>query len=146
MPTTKHLVVASVTAATVAITGAGAAIATTSSSSHTLSFTSKQTAATTHFGPRFVNADKDVKGGHVIGDDVLSAKVTYTKTVHSIAGSIAIALNGGEIYATITGNPDTNKLAGKLTGGAGRYKGVSGTISGSPVGKSGAELIVVKYH
>jgi hypothetical protein len=147
MPKTKHLVVASLAAGTVAITGAGAALAATSSSTHTLSFVSNQTSATMHFGPHFVNADKDVKGGHVIGDDVLSAKVTYTKKVHSITGSIAIALNGGEIYATITGNPDTNKLSGTLTGGAGKYAGISGTISGNAVGKDGAgEHLVVKYH
>lgn len=146
MPTTKQLVVTSLAAGTVAITGAGAAIAATSAKTHTLSFTSKQTSATTQFGAHFVNADKDVKGGHVIGDDVLSAKVTYTKKVHSIRGSIAIALNGGEIYATITGNPDTDQLAGRLTGGAGKYKGVSGTISGKAVGTNGAERLVVKYH
>jgi hypothetical protein len=146
MPTTKQLVVASLAAGTVAITGTGAAIAATSSHDHTLSFTSKQTSATTHFGAHFVNADKDIKGGHVIGDDVLSAKVTFTKKVHSITGSIAIALKGGEIYAKITGNPDTNNLAGKLTGGAGKYKGISGTISGKPIGKHGAEHLVVKYH
>jgi hypothetical protein len=146
MPTTKHLVVASLAAGTVAITGTGAAIAATSSHAHTLSFTSKQTSATTQFGAHFVNADRDVRGGHVIGDDVLSGKVTYTKKVHSITGSIAIALDGGEIYARITGNPDTNKLAGKLIGGTGKYNGISGTVSGKPVGKDGAEHLVVKYH
>jgi hypothetical protein len=147
MRTTQQIIAATLTAGTVAIVGAGAAIATTSASStHTLKLISKTTSMT-QFGPSFVSADKDFKGGRVVGADVLSGKVTFTKKVHSITGSIAIALKGGELYATFTGNPDTNSLTGKLTGGAGKFKGVSGTISGKAVkGSSTEDQLVVKYH
>jgi hypothetical protein len=147
MRTKQQVIVATLAASTVALAGAGAAVATTSaSSSHTLKLTSKTTSMS-QFGPDFVSADKDLAGGHVVGADVLSGKVTYTKKTHSITGSIAIALKGGELYATVTGNPDTNALTGKLTGGAGKYKGVSGTISGKAVkGSNTEDQLVVKYH
>ncbi len=147
MRATQHIVVVALAAGTTAIIGTGAAIAaTTSSSAHTLRFTSTTT-STTQFGPRFVSADKDVKDRHVIGNDVLSAEVTYTAKVHSIKGALAVALKGGEIYAAITGNPDTNKLSGHLSGGSGQYKGISGTISGKPVkGSNNEERLVIRYH
>lgn len=147
MRTHQQIIAATLTAGTVAVAGVGAAIAATSASStHTLKLTSKTTSMS-QFGPEFVSADKDLSGGHVVGADVLSGKVTYTKKVHSITGSIAIALKGGELYATITGNPETNALTGKLTGGAGKYKGVSGTISGKAVkGSSTEDRLIVKYH
>jgi hypothetical protein len=145
MPTTKQLVVASLTAGTVAITGAGAAIATTSSSSHTLSFTSKATSTTAHFGRQFVNTDKEVKGSHTIGDDVVSGIVN--PKAQTISGTVAIALKGGLIYARFTGNFANGALSGKITGGAGKFKGVAGTINGTPVGSSGnTEHLVVTYH
>jgi hypothetical protein len=147
MRTKQQVIVATLAASTVALAGAGAAFATTSASrTHTLKLTSKTTSMS-QFGPDFVSADKDLRGGHVVGADVLSGKVTYNKKTHSITGSIAIALKGGELYATVTGNPDTGALTGKLTGGAGKYKGVSGTISGNPVkGSSSEDLLIVKYR
>jgi hypothetical protein len=147
MRTNRQIIAATITAGTVAIVGGGAAFAATSaSSSHTLKLTSKTTSMR-QFGPDFVSADKDIKAGHVVGADVISGKVTYTKKVHSITGSIAVALKSGELYATFTGNPDTNALAGTLTGGTGRYKGVSGTISGKAVkGSSTEDKLVIKYH
>jgi hypothetical protein len=145
MPTTKHLVVASLAAGTVAIAGAGTAIATTSSNSHTLSFTSKATGQTTHFGRRYVNTDKEIKGGHTIGNDVVSGIVN--PKAQTISGTVAIALKGGLIYARFTGNFTNGALTGKLTGGAGKFKGIAGTINGTAVGSSGnTEDLVVKYH
>jgi hypothetical protein len=145
MSTTKHLVVASLAAGTVALTGAGAAIAATSSSEHTLSFTSEATGTTTHFGRQFVNTDKEVKGGHTIGDDVVSG--TVHPKANTISGTVAVALKGGQIYARFTGNLMNGKLAGKITGGAGKFKGIAGTITGTPVGNSGNdEHLVVRYH
>jgi hypothetical protein len=145
MPTTKYLLVASLTAGTIAITGASAAVATTSSTRHTLSFTSKATGTTTHFGRQFVNTDKEVKGGHTIGDDVVSGTV-HPKS-QTISGTVAIALKGGQIYARFTGNLMNGKLTGKITSGAGKFNGITGTITGTPVGNSGNdEHLAVKYH
>jgi hypothetical protein len=145
MPTTKHLVVASLAAGTVAIAGAGTAIATTSASSHTLSFTSKGTGQTTHFGRQYVNTDKEIKGGHTIGDDVVSGIVN--PKAQTISGTVAIALKGGQIYARFTGNLANSTLTGKVTGGAGKFKGIAGTINGTAVGSSGNdENLVIKYH
>ena len=147
MRATPYVLGVALAAGVVALASTGAALAATSASTvHTVTVTS-ETTSMTQFGPRFVNADKDVSGGKVIGNDILSATVTYTAKVHKISGSFAIALNGGEIYAHITGNPDTNVLRGKLSGGAGQYKGVTGTISGKPVpGSSTKEHVVIKYR
>jgi hypothetical protein len=145
MPKTKQLVVASLAAGTVAIAGAGAAVATTSSSRHTLSFTSKGTGKTTHFGRQYVNTDKEIKGGHTIGDDVVSGIVN--PKAQTISGTVAIALKGGQIYARFTGNFANGTLTGKITGGAGTYQGIAGTIKGTAVGSSGNdEHLVVAYH
>ena len=131
MATTKHLVVASLAAGTIAITGGGAAVAAPSSSGHTLRFTSQATGTTTHFGRQFVNTDKEVKGGHTIGDDVVSG--TVHPKANTISGTVAIALKGGQIYARFTGNLTNGKLTGKITGGAGTFTGIGGTITGTPV-------------
>jgi hypothetical protein len=145
MPTTKHLMVASLAAGTLAIAGAGTAIATRASSSHTLSFTSKGTGKTAHFGRQYVNSDKEIKGGHTIGDDVISGIVN--PKAQTISGTVAIALQGGVIYARFTGNFATGALTGKVTGGAGKFKGIAGTINGTAVGSSGNdENLVIKYH
>jgi hypothetical protein len=147
MRTTHHIVAATLTAGAVGIVGAGAAIAEISApSTHTLRLVSKTT-STTQFGPEFVSADKDFSDGRVVGADILSGKVTYTQKVHRITGSIGIALKGGELYGSFTGDPDTGTLTGTLTGGAGQYKGVSGTITGVPVGGSSTKArLVISYH
>jgi hypothetical protein len=126
-----------------AVTGVGVGVAASSAKTHTL--TVKSTPVSVKFLPHghFVDADKDTAGGTYIGTDAVSG--LYEKKAKREKGQVAFALSGGIIYASFTVNAKTGILTGKLTGGAGKYRRVTGTIKGTPVGKQ-STLVTVTYR
>jgi hypothetical protein len=137
----KQTVVA-LAAGSMLVTGIGVSAAASSSTTHTVKFISKQTSNKT-IGGGSVETDKDVSHGKQIGSDLVTSKLNASQT--KAVGDIAVGLNGGQIYAHFTFDTKTEKLAGKVTGGTGAYKGDGGTITGTPAGGQN-ENLTIKYH
>src|ERR1700760_497496 len=85
-----------IAALSLAVTGATLAAAAPSAASHTLKFTSVQTAQRSVGKNRFVDSDKDVANGKVLGYDVVDGG--YHPKTHTITVDVAAALKGGILY------------------------------------------------
>ncbi len=134
-----------ITALSLAVTGATLAGAAPAPSSHTLKFTSVQTAQRSVGKYKFIDSDKDVQSGKVIGYDAVDG--AYHPKTHTITVAVAAALKGGILYVAGTGDVVSGKFAGKITGGTGTFKGVHGTVTGQATGKQGQnERLVIVYH
>jgi hypothetical protein len=121
------------------------AAASTHSVTHKLTFTAvKQKSASFS---RIANgqADSDYNSaGKIIGFDVIY--VAFNPRTHRPSGGVTLDTNGGFLYGTLkfTQNPVTH---GTVTGGTGKFKGVTGTITGRSLNKSGTRTAVtISYH
>lgn len=132
---------------TVALVGAGASLlpaaASPSHRAHKLSFTSVTEKSVMFSKGSGAESDKDLnKKGKIIGFGALSYKVGQTGGT----GRIALDLAGGFMYGklTISASPVTH---GTLTGGTGRYKGITGKISATNLNQAGTRTAVtITYH
>jgi hypothetical protein len=129
----KSVALAGSAAALAAMTGLAAvpAFASGATVTHTLHFTAHKVAANS-----FGEVDKDTHAGKVIGYDALSY-------VASNRADVALSLHGGFLYGHFTIS-SSGALSGKVTGGAGAYKGDTGTIKGQ--GMANSATVTVTYH
>jgi hypothetical protein len=141
----RWVVIGAAGTAAMAMGGMTVSNALVSGATHALSFKSIQLKGVNTSSNTFVGIGKDVAKGKVIGGNVLSCKVR--PAAHNFACSVSLAIKGGQIYATFILLPNgTNNLQhGKVTGGIGAYKGVTGTITGTSAGHSN-ENVTVTYH
>jgi hypothetical protein len=138
----RWVAIGAVAAAAAGGMGMNAALA--SGTTHTLSFKSVQLKSVSPSKTTFVDMDKVVVKGTTIGGDVLSCKLR--PTAHDYGCSVSLALKGGQIYGTFAvGGGVDNLHGGKVVGGIGAYKGVTGTITGTNAGH-GNENVTVTYH
>jgi hypothetical protein len=141
----RWLVVGAFGAAAVAAGGMGLNEALAAGATHTLSFKSVQLKSVNTSGNTFVGIGKDVVKGKPIGGNLLSCKVR--PTAHNFRCSLSFAIKGGQMYGSfilLTSGTD-NLKDGKITGGVGAYKGVTGTLTGTSAGHSN-ENVTVTYH
>jgi hypothetical protein len=130
-----------------ALIGAGTfllpAAASPAHATHKLSFTSITENSVMFTKSSGAESDKALnRKGKIIGFAALSFKVTKTGGT----GAIAIDLAGGFMYGTLTIS-DSPVTHGKLTGGTGRYNGVTGTIDATNLNKAGTRTAVtITYH
>lgn len=135
-------------AATAAI-GAGAflvpAVASSNSVSHTLKFTAiTQKSANfsrTSFGQDEIDRNK---AGKIIGFDVING--TFDPSTNTAKGRVALSTKGGILYGKLkfSNGPITH---GRVTGGTGKFSGVTGTIYGKSLNKRGTRTAVtITYH
>jgi hypothetical protein len=108
--------------------------ASASSTTHTLTFTSITKSQVPLGKSGGASFDHDVSGGTVIGYDIVSFGSKNT-------GNVAVALNHGVIYAHLKFS-STGALKGKVTGGAGKYAGATGTVKGEAVAKNKTDVTV----
>ncbi|MGH2886200.1 MAG: hypothetical protein ACRDPA_26470 [Solirubrobacteraceae bacterium] len=146
MSVRRNLIIASaaaLVAGVIAVSAvAGAAPATTN---HTITFIATQIARHQFSRSTAAVADVDRHHGKVVGYDVLSEKFSSTGGV--IYG--AYAPPGGGNYFSVTPIPitKTKTLQGKITGGSGRFAGVSGTIAIRYLNSAGTKTAVtIVYH
>ena len=102
---------------------------------HTLKFTAVQQKSASFSGTTAGEAENDVnKAGKIIGFDVIY--IVFNPKTHTASGGLTLDTNGGFLYGTLefTNSPVTH---GKVTGGTGRFKGATGTITGKDLNKSG---------
>ena len=92
----------------------------------TLKFTSHTLSEKGLSRSSFVSYSVDKAGGKVIGYDVLSGSFDRKRNTGHF--DVAVALDGGFLYATFDVEGDATDIQGKLTGGSGDYEDVSGTV------------------
>jgi hypothetical protein len=132
-------------AVSVSLAFAGTSVADATGASNTLRLTSVQISEKEFSGNHFVDSDKDVSKGKVIGFDVVEG--VYHPKAETFTLDLAGSLQGGIIYAHGTGNGRTGKFKGSITGGTGRFKGVRGTVTGHALGDQDQnEKLVITYH
>jgi hypothetical protein len=109
-----------------------------SAKSHVLKFTAVMQKQTRLGKTGFAEDEKDVKNGKVIGFDVINATFISSSTAK---GGVTLSTKGGFLYGTLkfTNNPVTT---GKVTGGTGKFKGATGTITGKDLNKKGTRTAV----
>lgn len=117
------------------------ASASAAAGSHTLTFTAVKLKAANLSKTAFAQTERDVKNGKTIGFDVIRG--SFNPATNSASGNAAVALAGGDIYGTLklSNGPTTT---GRVTGGTGKYKGITGTITGTSSGNS--TKVTIKYH
>jgi hypothetical protein len=124
--------------------GAGAflvpAAASAHSVTHTLRFTAVTQKSASFSKASAGQAEKDVnRAGKIIGFDVIY--LAFNPKTHTPSGGVTLDTNGGFLYGTLkfTNGPVTH---GRVTGGTGRFKGATGTITGQGLNKSGTRTAV----
>jgi hypothetical protein len=87
----------------------------------------------------FVGADVDRHKGKVIGYDTVSG--TFNRRTHVATLDVAAALRGGILH--IHGQQtEAGDFTGKVTGGTGRFKGATGTVTGTQVSPKKTKVVV----
>jgi hypothetical protein len=111
--------------AVAAVTSLDSASATSQKHSETFMVVQK---ATHQYGAnKFGGLDVNKAGGKVIGFDAITG--TYVPAQQKLIITAAFSRAGGLIYAKAT-STSSGAISGKVTGGTGKYKGVSGTLEG----------------
>ncbi|HEY2299221.1 MAG TPA: hypothetical protein VGH43_15920 [Jatrophihabitans sp.] len=139
----RNMIIASVGAAVAAgiVTVSAVAGAASAPTNHTIRLIATQTASHNFSRSSGVEADTDRHNGKVIGYDVLSFIGTGGG---KLLGSFAT--RGGVINFRIP-LTKTKTLHGKVTGGSGRFSGVSGTIAATPLNKANTRTAVkIVWH
>jgi hypothetical protein len=111
---------------------------------HTLKFTSVALHGASFSRTSQGEADKAVVAGKIIGFDELYS-VFDPKTMTG-TGRVALVTGSGFLYGTLRFG-DGDVTHGKVTGGTGKFKGVTGTIVGTSLNKAGTRTAVtITYH
>jgi hypothetical protein len=124
---------------TLAVGGTSALIAATAFGGSTMVNAADAPSATMHmrfiahsdrnirFGPdTFGGTEIDRRNGHRVGFDLISGRfhpATQTVTIY-----VAVARRGGLLYGRVHAVSPT-QYVGRVTGGSGRFKGASGTVT-----------------
>ena len=121
------------------------AVASAHSASHTLKFIAVAQQSANFSKTASGQAGTDFsKAGKIIGFDVLY--FAFNPTTHKPSGGVTLDTNGGFLYGALhpTKGPVTH---GVVTGGTGKFQGVTGTITGRSLNKSGTRTAVtITYH
>jgi hypothetical protein len=141
---------------TLAVGGTSALIVATALGGSTMVNAANAPAATLHmrfiahsdrniqFGPRtFGGTEIDRRHGHRVGFDLISGEFDPAKGKVTI--DVAVARRGGLLYAKVHDVSDT-RYVGRVTGGSGRFKGASGTVTARNLDQQGDRTrVVVTY-
>jgi hypothetical protein len=108
---------------------------------HTLKFTAITLKTAVFSKTSGGEVDKSVNSkGKIIGFD----EISFGKSQRT--GGLVIDTDGSFIYATLTFTP-TPVTNGTITGGTGKFKGVTGTVVGTNLNHAGTKTaVVVTYH
>ena len=101
---------------------------------HTLHLTATRLQFVNTSATTFVETDAVFRAGKKAGYETISCD----DGCHQIVCSMSVALEDGMLVGHVTipiTSGNTSKVAGKVTGGLGRFKGDKGTIKGTITGK-----------
>jgi hypothetical protein len=138
------------TAAGLALTGVAAApllgsTANAQGATQTLKLAAHETASHNIGKSSFIgdDTDRNPATGAIVGYDSITGHFDFaTKQVDIDA---ALAVKGGLITAHLTGKGNTNVLDGTITGGTGKYAGITGTIHTTSKNGSKVTHITLTY-
>jgi hypothetical protein len=132
MITTSRTTIA-LTAAGLALTGVATApllgsTANAQGATQTLELAAHQTGTHSLGKTSFAGTDvvRNPKTGKIVGYDAITGKFNTSTEVVKVDASLA--LKGGMITAQLKGSGSSNLLDGAITGGTGKYAGITGTI------------------
>ena len=147
MKITKRQIAVGVASVTMVAAGLGVATTVDTASAaakvHTLKFVATQTGQHNTGNGTFVGTEIERHHGKVVGYDTLSGK--FNVQTHTAFIRVAAARKGGLLYVQVVVDP-SGQFAGKVTGGAGRFKGARGTVTGHSAPNSNKTFVTVKYH
>jgi hypothetical protein len=137
--------VASAAALTTGFGVAGSIDASAATKVHTLKFVAISGPEINPTQTTFLSTDVEKSHGKVVGFDTISGRFSF-KT-HHVRIFVALSRKDGLLYATLNGSGDSNVLNGRVTGGAGVYKGATGRVhTHSPAQNSNRTYVTVRYH
>ena len=121
------------------------ATASTHSVTHTLTFTAVTQKSASFSRTASGQADTDYsKAGKIIGFDII--RIAFDPQTHKPSGGVTLEAEGGFLYGTLKLSQGP-VIHGTVTGGTGTFKGVTGTITGRNLNKSGTRTAVtITYH
>jgi hypothetical protein len=137
---------------TLAIGGTSALIAVTGLGGSTM-VNSADAAPTTHhmrfiahsdrnisFGARtFGGTEIDRRNGHRVGFDLISGR--FNPATQSVTIYVSVARRGGLLHAKVH-SVSSNRYVGRVTGGAGRFKGATGSVTARNLDQQGNRTLV----
>jgi hypothetical protein len=145
---TKRLVAIGVATAATVATGLGVATTLDTASAttkvHHLKFVTVTTASHDTGSRTFVATEVNRHHGKVVGYDTLSGKFNFH--THKLFLRVALSRKGGLLYAHVTLTREFGPFKGKVTGGAGRFRGARGTVSGFSPKHSNKTFVRIRYH
>ena len=109
---------------------------------HTWKFAAIQTASHGFGKFTFGGTDKDRKKGKLVGYDTISGK--FNTSTHVVEIDFALSRKGGLMFGNVTGS-EAGTYTGAVTGGTGRYKGATGTVTGHDTQNNKKTLLTVKW-
>ena len=112
-----------------AAVGAMGAPAFAGTSSHTMTFTSRQLQSQ-QTGNHLMQANRDLVAGKTIGFDVSSCTFDFATGIATC--DVAAAMANGTFYARVTVDGENGDVSGRVTGGTGAFNGATGRVTGSP--------------
>jgi hypothetical protein len=137
--------VASAVALTTGFGVAGSIDASAATKVHTLKFVAISGPSINPSQTTFVSTDVEKSHGKVVGFDTLAGR--FNLKTHHVRIFVALSRKDGLLYATLNGSGDTNRFHGRVTGGAGRFAGATGTVrTHSPSQNSNRTYVTVRYH
>jgi hypothetical protein len=138
----KRLAFAALGGVGVLATGAAvvpAALATPRATSHTIHVTSVVLKQRQIGSSTFLQSEKDIRHGKVIGFDVARF---HNVSSTSAVGRVAFASKGGFLYAKLPISFNSLTFQGTIVGGTGAYKGATGTVTGKELNSAGSRTSV----
>jgi hypothetical protein len=139
-----------VTSACLALTGVAAApllgsMANAQGATQTLKLAAHETGSHNIGKSSFVgdDTDRNPTTGAIVGYDSITGH--FNVTTHAVDIDAAVALKGGLITAHLTGKGNTSTFDGAITGGTGKYAGITGTIHATSKNGSKVTHITLTY-
>lgn len=118
---------------------------TAATTTHTIKFTAVAQKQANLSKTSFAQDEVDRnKAGKIIGFDVIYG--SFNPKTNTATGRVALSTQGGILYGSLhfTNGPVTT---GRVTGGTGKFRGVTGTIYGKSINKAGTRTaVVITYH
>ena len=91
----------------------------------------------------FGGTEIDRRAGHRVGFDLISGK--FDPATGTVTIDVAVARRGGLLYGKVH-TVSATRYVGRVTGGSGRFKGASGTVTARNLNQQGSRTrVVVTY-
>jgi hypothetical protein len=136
--------VATAAAATALAASAVAASAHDVTTTHTLTFTSRQINATQVGQTVQLAADRDLRRGKTIGYDASSCHFDFA--ANEAHCRVAVTFKNGSMVGRFTFHADTNTARGVIVDGTGVYANATGTVRAHQGSRASDTIVTLQYQ